>query len=54
MIPVDPTHKVPRSVIARVHKELKRREIKIQGEIISIMPLLTSVNTLYVQALIAD
>ncbi|KAG8952106.1 hypothetical protein FRC04_005106 [Tulasnella sp. 424] len=41
MIPVDPTHKVPRSVIARVHKELKRREIKIQGEIISIMPLLT-------------
>ncbi|KAG8934607.1 hypothetical protein FRC01_001708 [Tulasnella sp. 417] len=41
MIPVDPKHKVPPTVVARVHKELKRREIKIQGEIISIMPLLT-------------
>lgn len=54
MIPVDPTHKVPRSVIVRVHKELKRREIKIQGEIISIMPLLTSVNTLHGQTPIVD
>ncbi|KAG8908778.1 hypothetical protein FRB99_003016 [Tulasnella sp. 403] len=41
MIPADPKHKAPEPVFARVVKELKRREMKIQAEIIAIMPLLT-------------
>lgn len=41
MIPSDYTLRVPEAAIHRVHNELKRREIKIQGEIIGIMPLLS-------------
>ncbi|KAG8962337.1 hypothetical protein FRC03_004345 [Tulasnella sp. 419] len=41
VIPADPNHSVPEAAITRVHEELKKREMKIQSEIIGIMPLLT-------------
>lgn len=40
MVPVDPSHRVPEAAVARVHKELVRREMQIQGKIIAVMPLL--------------
>ncbi|KAG8888780.1 hypothetical protein FRB98_006792 [Tulasnella sp. 332] len=39
-VPADPSHQVPEQAVARVHKELKKREMQIQGDIIAMMPLI--------------
>lgn len=41
VVPADVTHHVPQAAVDRVYKELQKREMKIQGQIISMMPLIT-------------
>ncbi|KAG8991643.1 hypothetical protein FRB94_000915 [Tulasnella sp. JGI-2019a] len=40
VVPADPKHTVPQAAVVRVHKELKKRELQIQAQIINMMPLL--------------
>ncbi|KAG8888779.1 hypothetical protein FRB98_006791 [Tulasnella sp. 332] len=40
VVPANPDHHVPDAAVLRVHKELKKRELKIQGDIIGMMPLI--------------
>lgn len=38
--PAHPAHNYPQAAIVRVHEELKKRELKIQEDIIALMPLI--------------
>ncbi|KAG8964460.1 hypothetical protein FRC03_001776 [Tulasnella sp. 419] len=41
VVPADPSHTVPDRAVETVRKELQRREVKLQRELIEIMPLIT-------------
>lgn len=40
VVPADTSVHVPQDAVDTVHNELKKRELKIQGEIVAIMPLM--------------
>lgn len=46
MLSVDKGFRPPPEAIARVRRELRQREVNIQGQILAIMPLLTCVHNL--------